>query len=98
MRQTDTEILFNHCSSHIKTVGAEGPVSSEHNQKKKNPSLPFSPRTTAMDQKTKQQTKKNNLVSQRTFHGNYASEKNYDCSFYELTCMGEGEKEKILFK
>ena len=44
-----------------------------------------------MAQKTKQ-TNKNNLVSQRTFHGNYASEKNYDCSFYELPCMGEGEK------
>lgn len=44
-----------------------------------------------MDQKTKQQ-QKNSLVSQRTFHGNYASEKNYDCSFYALTCMGEGGK------
>lgn len=45
-----------------------------------------------MDQKNKTINKNNNLVSQSTFHGNYASEKNYDCSFYGLTCMGEGEK------
>ena len=72
-------------------MGVKGPTSSVQNLKK-NRSLPFSPRTTSMDQKNKTINKNNNLVSQSTFHGNYASEKNYDCSFYGLTCMGEGEK------